>query len=201
MPQRPDGDAICRIAPGPARRPDQGGRLGTGRRSGQAGGEPLDPPHPGPARADATHRCPVGCPDPVAHRMGEDGSPLDRSCGGLSGVSRRFRPGSSQAQPLGLATGPVRPATCGRRHQLAASSYGPVHSGPAGAGGVGTGAGGGPVHADPAPFLRSAWTSTPPRRGPGLRLPTPLQGPTKIWWTTSWTRLISASNGPATGWT
>ena len=30
-----------------ARRPDQGGRLGTGRRSGQAGGEPLDPPHPG----------------------------------------------------------------------------------------------------------------------------------------------------------
>ena len=201
MPQRPDGDAICRIAPGPARRPDQGGRLGTGRRSGQAGGEPLDPPHPGPARADATHRCPVGCPDPVAHRMGEDGSPLDRSCGGLSGVSRRFRPGSSQAQPLGLATDPVCPATCGSRHQLAASSYGPIHSGQTGAGGVGTGAGGGPVHADPAPFLRSAGTATPPRRGPGLRRRFLAAGLRKPGGRLHGLGLTSANNGPATGWT
>ena len=201
MPQRPDGDAICRVAPGPARRPDQGRCLGTGRGSGQAGGEPPDPPHPGPARADAPHRRPFGCADPIAHRMGEDGSPLARYCGGLPDAGRRFRPGSSQAQPLGLAAGPVRPATRGRRHRLAASAHGPVHPGPVGAGGTGTGAGGGPAHADPAPLLRSARTAAPPRRGPGLRPPTPLRGPTKTWWTTSWNRPNSASTGPATGWT
>ena len=52
---------------------------------------------------------------------------------------------------------------------MAATAHGPVHSGQTGTGGVATGAGGGPAHTDPAPFLRPERTPSPPRRGPGLR--------------------------------
>ena len=85
MPQRPDGDAFRRIAPGPARRPDQGRRFGSGRRSRQAGREPLDPSRPGTAGTDAAHRSAFGRADPIPHRMGQDGRPLDRSRGDLGG--------------------------------------------------------------------------------------------------------------------
>ena len=158
----------------------KGGRLGTGRSSGQAGGEPPDPPHPGTAGADATHRGPVRCADPVADRVGEDGSALDRCRGGCGGSGRNFPTGSAQAQPLGLAARPIRPSASGERDRVAAAAHGPVHSGQTGARGVGTGGAGGPVHPDPAPFLRSAGTPAPPRRGPGVRrrhLPASLRNP------------------------
>ena len=57
---------------------------------------------PGTAGADAARRSAFGRADPVPHRMGEDGSPLDRSRGDFGGFERGIPSGS----PESAATGP-----------------------------------------------------------------------------------------------